>query len=103
MSIACETGVIHGLTEILGSATGSQIEPMDTKSSFQRRLGKTSNVPSFGRTFQAMQEDNLPARSNRRLLLQGDNRCLTVYFVQFSRNWILLLIQSSPPEVSCNG
>ncbi len=75
---------------------------MNAEPGLERSLRKASHVPRIGRTFQAVEQNQLPFRTSLRLMLKRHNRDPVGYPVRPPNGRKPLVVQATTPEVSRN-
>lgn len=100
--VARKTGVVHGFGQMFCAAAGTHVEAVNTVTSFKRLLRKTGDVASIGRTFQAMQKNDLAACFGSGLMFVGDNSIAIIDGVFHSTRGETHQIDFTRPEIPGN-
>jgi len=73
---------------------------MDAESARQRVLRETLNVARIGRTFEAVNQNNLPAWIAKRLMLENGNTICTIDLIISPSSGKPILINAPGPKIS---
>src|SRR5690348_4737677 len=92
--------MIHGFAQVLRAATGAHVEPMDAVAAHQSFLREAGEIPGCRRTFQSMQQHDLPARSFQRLMVECNYRRTRSDRILFANCGKALLVDFTGPEIA---